>query len=246
MAIKKGAGAIGQLEASNEGGATADFTKFKSGTSLKVRVKGLHDLAQYYNYGIFKVVNSFTPEVPAERNDRGFITANPTPWDKAAQYHADKAKEAAEVGDKQAEDDEKAAARLYRGSEKYLVGFFDLETGQDIVVDLTRNQAQVVFAAIKKYAKKLDKIAFELSKTGSSTSTIVSLSPIIDMDEDLTDKEKENFAKGGQPFNDSLFDNLLYEADESEQLELLTKAGFDISLIGYEGEVNSNKPEQVF
>ena len=46
--------------------------------------------------------SSFTPEVPAERNDRGFITANPTPWDKAAQYHADKAKEAAEVGDKQA------------------------------------------------------------------------------------------------------------------------------------------------
>ena len=65
-------------------------------------------------------------ETIANKPDNYYITANPTPWDKAAQYHADKAKEAAEVGDKQAEDDEKAAARLYRGSEKYLTVLFDI------------------------------------------------------------------------------------------------------------------------
>ncbi len=31
----------------------------------------------------------------------------------------------------------------------------------------------------------------------------------------------------------SLFDGLLYEADEEEQVKLLVQAGFDVSLIGY-------------
>ena len=34
--------------------------------------------------------------------DEPYAKGTGTPWDKAAQYHADKAKEAAEVGDKQA------------------------------------------------------------------------------------------------------------------------------------------------
>lgn len=238
MAVVKGAGALGALEAEQDSGEKAEFTPFKSGTVLKVRVKSTEDLARYYNYGVFKVVNSFTPAEPAERNGKGFIVeGTETPWDLAAKYHQDRANQARSVGDTATEDDEKEAARLYRGTEKYIVGFYDLESGKDIVIDLTRNQAKIVFAAIKKYSKKLDKLAFEISKSGSSTSTTVSFSPIIDMDEDLTDKERAAFDKvAGEAFNDSLFDGVLYEASKAEQVELLTKAGFDVSKIGLTAE----------
>src|SRR5699024_9695505 len=90
------------------------------------------------------------------------------------------------------------------------------------------------------------KLAFELSKQGESTSTTVSLTPIIDMDEDLTDQERANFEKAqGKPFDDSLFDGVLYEMDEAEQIEALKKAGFDVSLIGLKGaQASSSQPDE--
>ena len=233
MAVVKGAAAIGALNEQSGGGSDAEITPFKSGTTLKVMVKGTEDLAQYYNYGIFKVVNSFVPKNPAERNAKGFITANPTPWDQAAQYYFDKANE---TSDKTEQEKLKAEGRKYRGKPKFLMGFYDLTSGKDIVVDLTKAQAMSVYQTILKYEKKLSKLAFELSKQGESTSTTVSLTPIIDMDEDLTDQERANFEKAqGKPFNDELFDGVLYEMDEAEQIEALKKAGFDVSLIGLEG-----------
>jgi hypothetical protein len=59
------------------------------------------------------------------------------------------------------------------------------------------------------------------------------LSVVFDLDEDLDDKERANFAKfEGAEFDMSLFDGLLYEADDAEQVDNLVKAGFDPALIG--------------
>jgi hypothetical protein len=239
MAIVKGAGAVEVLETAEKAANTESmkFTKLKSGSTLKVRVKGTTDLASYYNYGSYdRGVYSFTPENPSVRNAKGFVESNPTPWDLAAQHYQDLAKKAS---DKAEEDNLKAEARIYRGELRFMMGFFDLETGEDIVIDFSKNQMTVIRTAILKYAKKIDKIAFEISKSGSGTSTTVSLSPVLDMDEDLTDKERAAFAKAeGQPFNDAIFDGVLYEMDEAEQIESLTKAGFDISLIGLSAQSN--------
>jgi hypothetical protein len=90
-----------------------------------------------------------------------------------------------------------------------------------------------VHSVIKKNEKKLGKVAFELSKTGSGQSTTVMLSLLFDLDEDLNDKERANFEKyEGKEFDMALFDGLLYEADEKEMVENLVAAGFDITLIG--------------
>lgn len=231
MAIKKGAAAIGALTTTNDGGASsAEITPFKSGTTLKVRVKGTDDLAQYFNYGIFGKVYSFVPQQPAERNEKGFVIGNPTPWDKAAQYYQDLANKATS---KDEQEKLKAQARLFRGKEKYLMGFYDLTSGKDIVVDLTKAQALGVYQSIMEYEEELESLAFKLSKTGESTSTTVTLAPIINMKKGLTDEERANFEKSaGEPFNANLFDGVLYEADESEQIENLIKAGFDPTLIG--------------
>ena len=237
MAVVKGAAAIGALNEQSGGGSDAEITPFKSGTTLKVMVKGTEDLAQYYNYGIFKKVNSFVPKNPAERNAKGFITANPTPWDQAAQYYFDKANETA---DKTEQEKLKAEGRKYRGKPKFLMGFYDLTSGKDIVVDLTKAQAMSVYQTIMEYEEDLEDMAFKLSKQGESTSTTVTLNPIVNIKKGLTDEERDNFEKAkGEPFDDSLFDGVLYEMDEAEQIEALKKAGFDVSLIGFD----TNSPD---
>lgn len=154
----------------------------------------------------------------------------------AEKYHRDLQFAAKEAGNEKEEKAQSKEAGKYRGKERFAMGFVDLATGKEIVVDLTRNQALDVYETITKYEKKLGKLAFELTKTnttGEAKDTKVTLSPLIDFEEDLTEQERANFAKfDGKEFNAKLFDGLLFEADEKTQIENLVAAGFDISLIG--------------
>ncbi|MEH6941637.1 hypothetical protein [Bacillus sp. JJ722] len=229
-----GADALDALNQTNEGGGNnTEFASFKTGTTYKVRVLGVADLIRFYSYGIFKKVNSFVAQNPSVRNAKGFAESNFTPWDLASNYYADLKKKAEDAGNVAQAEDYKTEASKYRAKERFALGFIDLTTGEPIIVDLSKKQAQGVHAVIKKQEKKLGRLAFELSKEGSGTSTVVSLSPIIDMDEDLDAKERENFAKfDGKEFDMKLYDGLLFEADEKQQIENLVAAGFDISLIG--------------
>lgn len=242
-----GADALNALNDQQGGGASssAEFASFKSGTTYKVRVLGTADLIKFYSYGIFKKVNSFVAKNPSVKNARGFAESNFTPWDLASNYYSELKRQAEDAGNMAKADEYKAEAGKYRAKERFALGFIDLTTGEPIIVDLSRKQAQGVHAVIKKYENKLGKLAFELSKTGASTSTVVSLSPVIDMDEDLSDKERENFAKyDGKQFDMALFDGLLYEADEKQQIENLVAAGFDIALIGLSLGASTSQEEQ--
>lgn len=247
--FKKGAAALGTLTTDNSSGPSSEFTKLNAGTSLKVRVKGAEDIMQYFGYGIYKKVDTFIAKNPPERNERGYVTGNPTPWDKASAHYYDLARDMEEAG--ASEDDVKKLRNegyKYLGKERYALGFYDLDSGKDIVIDFTKNQALGVHATITKYAKKLDKIAFELSKSDAplAKDIKVTLMPIIDMEEDLTEKERANFEKSlGQPFNEKLFDGLLFEADEKQQIENLVSAGFDIALIGYAIGAAAAEPAEV-
>jgi len=102
------------------------------------------------------------------------------------------------------------------------------------VLDFTKKQfEEIIKAALVKFDGKRDKVAFELEKTGARQDTKITITPVLDMDDDLTDKERANFEKFvGKEFNVKLFEGLLFEADEKTQTENLVAAGFDISLIG--------------
>jgi phage terminase Nu1 subunit (DNA packaging protein) len=228
-------GAAAAEASNNEGGAKeSPIVSFKSGTTLKVGVKSVNDVAEYYGYGIYKKVNTFVPKNPAVRNSRGFIDSAPSVWDRAADTLYADAKKAEEAGASQTEIDAiKDEAYLFRGKKRYLRAFFDLATGKDVVVDLSPKQETQIKAVIEKYAKKLGTIAFELGKTGTSTNAAVALSPIIDMDEDLTDAERANYAKLSEaPFDLESFETCLYVADDAEQTKNLVIAGFDIGRLG--------------
>lgn len=232
MFTKRGAAAVTSATAEKETKSSV-LVSFTSGTTLKVRIKSKEDSVEYFAYGMFGKVSTFVPKNPADRNDRGYVTGNAGPWDRAAQLLYDDAKAAKDAGDEAKAEKIRQQAYLLKGKAKYLVAFGNLADGADIVVDLTPKQAAGVFATIEKYAKKLGTMAFELTKSGSSTNTTVTLSPIIDMDEDLTDAERANFAKAGEkPFDFEQFETCLFVADEAEQIKNLVVAGFDIARLG--------------
>lgn len=218
----------------NGGAEESPIVTFKSGTTYKVGVKSVYDVAEYYGYGVYKKVNTFLPKSQPERNAKGYITANPSLWDRAAELLYADAKSAKEAG--ATEDAVKKItdeAYLYRGKQRFLRAFYDLATGKDIVIDLSPKQEKTIKAVIEKYAKKLGKVAFELTKTGAATNAVVALSPILDAEEDLTEDERKNFAKiGDAPFDLEAFETCLYVADEAEQTKNLVIAGFDIARLG--------------
>lgn len=224
-----GLDALNALNETNEGagGGGAEFTPLKSGTTIKVKVIDKTAVQLAYSYSIFKKVNSFVAKNPSTRDKYGNAKDNLTPWDKAAAYYKAKSEVYTDANG--------VEASKYRAKARFAFAFFSLEEGKVIIVDLSKNQAQGIAAAIAKYEKKLDKLAFELAKEGEGTSTKVSLSPILDMDEDLTDKERANFAKAPAEIPANVFDGIWYEQDEAQMVDLLRQAGFDPSLIGMGG-----------
>lgn len=232
MFSKRGAAAAASATAEKETKDSA-IVSFSSGTTYKVRVKSAEDSVEYYAYGIFDKVHTFVPKTPAERNAKGYVVAAATVWDRAEEYLRAQAKAAKDAGREAEAEKIGQTAYLYKGKPRYLVAFGNLEDGADIVIDLSKKQAAGIFATIAKYAKKLDKVAFELSKTGRDTSTSVTLTPILDMDEDLTEQERKNFDKcGAKPFDQEQFEACLFVADDAEQTKFLIQAGFDIGKIG--------------
>lgn len=224
--FQAGAEALNALNQTDEGGGSkAEFAPFKTNTTYTVKVLGTSDLISFFSYGIFKQVNSFVAKNPSKKSRNGFPVDNLTPWDKAWKYHADLSEK---FGDEHSQE-----AYKYRPRQRFAMGFIDLDTGEPIIVDLSKNQAQAVHGEITKRAERLDQYAFELSKTGQGTSTAVSLSliPVLD---DLTDAQRKNFDEAPAEFDMSLFDGILYEMDDDEQIEKLIEAGFDVSLIGLE------------
>ena len=214
------------LDALNEGTeeqVSNEFTYLKSGDEFIVKVPGINMISEFV-YGSFgKKIYSFIAENPSEKSPKGFPTGNLTPFDKAWKYYKDQSDDW--------QDEMSQEANHFRATRKFTIGFYDLDSGDPIMVEFTRNQANSVVETIKKYEERLDQFAFELKKSGKGTNTTVSLSliPILD---DLTDKQRENFEKLPNDFDASNFEGLYYVMSDEEQIETLQRVGFDVSKIG--------------
>ncbi len=227
-----------------------EWTKLNSGMSYKVRAFKNYTQAvmKFRNYGIYKVINSFSAKNPSIKDDKGFAKDKLTPWDKASQYYAELLFEAMDKKDEVNIKKYKAEASKYREKERFAVAFGDLETGLPVHFDISPKQWRGIRDALNKYKDNLDSISFELSKTGTGTGTVVSLMPIMTNLEPLTEKEQANFDKfDDYEFDPSVFKSFMYEIDEDEQIQNLIQAGFDISLIGLEapkGEASAEQPTE--
>lgn len=204
MAIKRGSSAIKSALAENSGGGSSvAFTPFKSGTAFKLRIQSIDDIVEYKCASVFKVFNSTA------------VASNDNLYQRAADLLYKDAKAAKdEAGNKALRD----MAYQILPKPKYILGAVDLETGEKVFFDLTKNQAKAVITMLQKKAKKLATSAFELAKTGESTSTAVTLTQL---DEDELDaKELAAFEKAAEiDFTDEDFESLVQERSHEEQLE---------------------------
>ena len=220
---KVGQDALSALNSGGTEGSNNEFTSFKSGTTYIVKVLGTADLMSFDSYGIFKKVNSFVAENPSKKSKAGNPVENLTPWDQAWKYYADKSEKFG--------DDNSTEAYKYKPKQRFAMGFFDLDSGEEIVIDVSKKQAQALHSAIMKNEKRIDTFAFELAKEGEGTSTTVSITPMLD---DMSKEQEKHFHDAPKDFDTSKFDGILYEMSEDEQIEKLAEAGFDVSLIGLE------------
>src|SRR5690606_36999237 len=149
--VLSGVDALDALQEDNSG-SDNEFSSFKSGTTYIVKVLGTADLISFYSYGIYKRVNSFVAKNPSKKSKKGYPVANLTPWDKAWKYHADRSEK---FGDEHSQE-----AQKYRARQRFARGFFDLDAGEPIIVDLSKNQAQAVHSVIQKYKDRLNQFAF--------------------------------------------------------------------------------------
>lgn len=236
--ILTGADALGALndEGRSSGGSNKDFSKFNVGSKYTVKVLGLNDFFAFYKYGIYSKggggVNSFIAKNPSKKSKKGYPVENLTPWDKAWKYHADRSKE---FGDKDSQE-----AYKYKPELRYALGFFDLDSGERIVIDVSRKQAKTIIDAINEYSEDIGETAFRVAKADGGA---VSLTPVLNMKK-LTEEQRENFDNAPEEFNISEFTVILYEADEKEMIETLDRVGFDVTKIGYERPNSGNDDKQ--
>lgn len=202
----------------------------KSGSSVKVRIPSTEEVAEVMIHSVFKSFYS-TPSTPGDLY--GKLTS--ALYD-AAKNESDE-KKAEELRDK---------AYLLKAKPRYLFGFYNLADGQPIIVDLSKKQAQVIFAATNKFSKKLGTKAFEISKSGSGTATTLTIMPLDE--EDLNADETKHFeATAGKSIDDAVYENCLYVKTPAEQLKDLQAFAnnYDINLVDYGIEGNTDTNDDV-
>lgn len=223
MQITSGLDALSMLKDEQQG-AQNEFSSLKSGDTRKVKIIEFGDFIGVHTYSIFKVVNTFTPEKLAKLSANGYPVESLTPFDLAWKYHKDLSEE---FGDHHSTE-----ASKYRLKPRFAFGFYDLDEKKFIVLDFSKKQSQGLISVIQKQSEqgRLGKRAFELSKNGTGTGTTVTLTP--EPLDDLTPEQEKSFQEAPAEFDKALFDGLYYVMDEEQQVEALTQAGFDVSLIG--------------
>jgi hypothetical protein len=231
-------------------------TYLKSGDdALMVKVAGPEDYVLFFEHGFFGGFKSTLCHDAAGHGADLYCKAHKVLLAEHNQKR-DKLKEEGKSKEdiKKLLEDEWKAAYSLKAKANYLMAFIDLDTGEPIIVKATEKQGNGVIDVIEKNHSKnrLDKLAFELYKTGEGSGTTIKLDAVIDMEEDLTDKQRENFEKAkGMEIPESAFANIFSFRDEDKQIEDLQFIGFDLSKIGVEEPdevepIEDDEPEKDF
>ncbi len=223
LIAKKGRAAA--ESAMSEGGNKAfeSLVSFKSGTTYIVRVPSVNDFVEYFSHGVFKVFYSSTCTKTVGKEDL---------YCKAATLLYEDANKAKSGGDEELAKEIRQQAYQLKAKPRYLFGFFNVEDGEPILIDVSKKQAQALITAIDKYETRINSMPFEISKTGTGTGTTVSLFPML---ESLRDKQQKNFDETiDRVFPEDLYSKVLYAKEESKQVEDLVAFGFDVNRLGIE------------
>lgn len=212
----------------------------KSGESIKVAILSAEDFGEYMQHGGYTLSNKYQVyNMPCLKH-----LGKPDLYDEAVPLMYNDAKEAEKAGDKQRAEELRLIAGELRAKKRMLFGFVDLETGEQIVVDVTRGQGENLVDTILEYEDSITEYPFLLEKKGTKANTTVTLSPIVNMKK-LTKTEQANFeAVKGNKFDQSLFEKIFFVKPEEQQIQDLIKIGFDVSRIGIDPDYVPQPVEQ--
>ena len=200
----------------------------KSGESLKVAILSAEDFGEYLQHGGYTLSNKYgVYNMPCLKH-----TGKEDLYDKAVPLMYQDAEEAEKNGDKKKAEEIRLLAGELRAKKRMLFGFVDLETGEQIVVDVTKGQGENLVDTILEYEDSITEYPFLLEKKGTKANTTVTLSPIVNMKK-LTKTEQATFeAVKGESFDHELFEKIFFIKPKEQQIQDLIKIGFDVSRIG--------------
>jgi hypothetical protein len=192
--------------------------------SYVVRVPNLRSFVGYKTHGGYGIWKAFKISSTTCTKDDLYCKALKLLYDDRAALE--------KAGEKGTEEYKKLDNLIkgLREKDKTLFGFFDLDSGKPLVIEMSRNQGDAFYLLMKKNESKLDRYAFELCKNNGGVNLL--LLP----HEDLNEKQKENWEKTKDlevDFN-KIFEKAVFIKDEKYQLQELHKVGFDVRRIGYE------------
>lgn len=174
------------------------FIKLDDGKSIRVRVATDHDVAEYLAHGDFNLNIFPTPCIGVMGEDCPLCTA---------------AKSGVEGFEK-----------LY-AKQRYMFFFYDLDAGAFLPFDATKQQAKDILSNIRDYADSLDAVAFNFKRTGTSTATKYTLSPILRMSADDKAKFDAMPAEGVTP---KMFEDAISIRPAAQMIADLAKAEFPV------------------
>lgn len=190
------------------------FIKLNDGESVRVRLLGIMDYAPYEAHEAYGLLKPYRQPCRAK--------IGKCAYDEAYAY-AERLPEGHEL---------KKFVAL-KAKERWLFAFADIDMGEIRLIDLSRSQAKTIVKQIEEYKNHIDKVAFKLSRTGSSTDTTYTLSPLLSLD----DPDQVKFAKfDGVTVDPSLYGDSLYVRTYEQQLEALKNAGFPIEVLNKEDQ----------
>jgi hypothetical protein len=182
------------------------FIRLKDGESVRVRILGPEDYAEYkahgnYNSGIFT-----QPCIEPDGKDCAMCDAAKIAKDNESNKELESFK------------------GLYRKN-RYLFAMADIDQGMLRFFDASKGQAKPLIDAIDQYEDSLSEVAFVFKRMGQKTETTYILSPILK----LKAPDKEKFAKfDGEMVDEGMFDMVLQPRSREQQIEELAKAGFPV------------------
>lgn len=202
----------------------------KKNPTVKVRIPSDEDFREFYQHGGYNLAQKYQVY-----NCVCLFMVNGVedPYDKAVKVLYEDRNQHPEGSDEYNRIN--LIASELRAKRRMLFGFFDLETGDPIVLDVTGNQGSKLIAQIQEYEDNINDFAFKVTKSGEKANTTIDLMPIMNPKKGLTEEEQKNFeSTAGKEFDHTLYEKILFVKDHKYMIQDLEKIGFDVARIGYE------------
>jgi hypothetical protein len=175
------------------------YIRLKDGDSVRVRLLGKADYAEYLAHGDYNLGILTQPCIEPLGKECPMCIAANSGVPKFDKLYAKK---------------------------RYLFAFADIDSGEIRVWDATKNQGEAMMDLIDEYADVIDEVAFTFKRTGNKNETTYNLIPIMKLKEE--DKAKfAKF--DGQTVPKDFFDQVLVPRTEKQMIEALQKAGFPVA-----------------